>query len=574
MVNKDLTDPLAQWLAMAPGQADMEVADRTRPLPASAAQRGLWLAQQISGERSTGYVVRHAYRLRGHLHIDALASGVSKLIERHEILRTTFTVVDGELTQRIEPATDVPLDPIPIPGTTPEQRLAALDQMLASEVRRPVDLESDPMLRARLFQLDTDDAILLLVVHHIANDAWSMGVLHSDLAELYAAAVDARPPQLPNLPVQYADFASWQHGQLSGPEATEQLAYWRTRLNGAPPLLAVPTDRPRPPVQSFAGGWISFHGSPELAAAVDATARGAAVTRFTVLLAAFQVVLSRWSGQHDLVIGTGVSQRPVPETEDMIGPFTNVLPLRQTIRPELTLAAVLAESGTTLLTALRHGEVPFETLLDKLDVPRSPAFNPLTQVAISSHEGLIEPLELTGLRTDYLPAEQVDAQRDLTLFITTEGALTGRLAYAADLFDKRTIATLVADYLTVLDAAANRPGTGVGDLVLQGPPRKTAAPAPQPTPASTAPDDTLLPLVREAWAAVLNRPDVTPVDDFFLLGGTSMAAMRLCTRLSYELGIRVPVRSLFGASRLSAFTARVHDLVATHLSHDRPSDNR
>ncbi|MEU8661300.1 phosphopantetheine-binding protein, partial [Actinoplanes philippinensis] len=192
-----------------------------------------------------------------------------------------------------------------------------------------------------------------------------------------------------------------------------------------------------------------------------------------------------------------------------------------------------------------------------------------------SHEGLIEPLRLTGLDVDYLPAEQVDAQRDLTLFITTEGTLTGRLAYAADLFEERTVTTLAADYLVALAELAHRPGTAVGALGLTGPPRSVPATAPGPAPAGDVdPDDPLLALVADVWGDVLGQPGVTPGDDFFLAGGTSMAAMRLCARLSQELDLKVPVRLLFGASRLSAFTARIHQLVAAQMSQDRTNENR
>lgn len=557
---------LDRWLAATGDDSVIPIVDRSKLIRVSHAQRGLWLAHHIGDEANTCYVVRHPYRLRGPLNIDALRVALDGLLARHEILRTTFTTtLDGELMQRIGPPVPVRLRPEPLPGSSLAEREQALDAVIANAVREPMDLERGPLLRARLFTLDDQDQVLLLVIHHIANDAWSMGVLHQELAELYEAAVEGRPPRLPELVVQYADFAEWQRAEQDRGAFNAGLRFWREQLRGAPTLLAMPTDRPRPAVQSFRGGWVPFTVPADVAAGVDTFAKQADATRFMVLLAAFQLVLARWSGQHDLLVGTGVSLRPLPETEMMIGPFTNILPMRLAVEDDMSFVDLLAGSRQALLAARRHENVPFEVVVDELGIARNPGYNPLIQVAVSSHQGLMEPLRLTGLRVEYLPVADVDAQRDLTLFIAADADMAGTLSYATDLFDRRTVERLLADYLTALERAVRQPTIRCAEIPLLGPERSATRPgAPMSSPPALAATP-LLPLVRRVWTEVLERGQVGPEDDFFLLGGSSMAAMRVCARLTHELGIRVPVRALFNNSRLDHFAERVYGIATEHL---------
>lgn len=530
---------LAEWLAATPDEEPvLPRVDRSKPIQAGYSQRSMWLAHQIGGAGGAGYVVRHAYRLRGPLNLAALSAAFNCVMARHEVLRSTFAVRDRELIQILNEPVAVEL----VVRAVPNEQV--LRDELAAAAREPLDLEAGPLVRVKVFGVGPEEHVLLVVIHHIVNDAWSMSVMHADLADAYlAATTHGQSPSLPTLPFQYADFAAWQHAEAERGAWDDDVDYWRQYLSGAPLLLNLPTDQPRPPVPSFRGDWLTFEVPPSTGDAVAAYSREISATAFAVLLAAFDIALYRWTAAADLVVGVAVNQRQLSGSERLIGPFATILPQRQQLAETMTFGDVVGGVKKALVSLQRHQAVPFEVLVDHLEIPREPSYPPLVQVVVSSHEGAIAPLALAGLDVSYLPLLDSDsgAQRDLTLYVN---AASGAISYAADLFLPDTVSRLVEDVLSVLAVGAVRPSTQLADL------------------SGRVSSAHLLPVVARVWGDVLNRPRVDPGEDFFRLGGTSMAAMQVCSRLSAELGVKVPVRTLFAGSRLSDFVQSLQLMVS------------
>ncbi|MBO1419783.1 amino acid adenylation domain-containing protein, partial [Streptomyces sp. FH025] len=489
----DLAEALGE-----PGGADgpdvIPAADPTAEPPLSYAQQRLWFLDRFE-PGSTEYTSMSVLRLRGALDRAALGAALDALVERHEALRTTFAERDGRARQVVRP-------PHPVELPCRDVRPAALDALLEEIAATPFDLATGPLLRAHLARLAEDEHVLVLAVHHIATDGWSMGVLGRDLGELYAAAVEGRRPQLPELPVRYTDFAAWQRARIDLAEA--DLEHWRTALAGLTPLEP-PTDRPRPAVRTKDGALVTFTLPAELTERLRERGREADGTLYTVLLAACQVLLARWAGQSDLAVGTVTSGRERGELHDVVGMFVNTLVLRGTVRPEATFRELLAAARESVLTALAHQEVPFERLVDALQPERDTSRTPLFQVMVALHNLGAEAPRLPGLTVEPVTPPVRNATFDLSFdFVERDGGLTGYLEYSTGLFDARTAEGL-ADWLgTLLAAAAEAPDTPVGALPLMTAEerhRVLAQGRGEPLPESSAGPDTTFTALFEAQAA-------------------------------------------------------------------------
>src|SRR6185369_969547 len=369
----------AQWTqrsgeaAPAPPVAPITPVPRDRPLPLSFAQHRLWFIDQLD-PGSPLYNLPVALGVEGPLDAGVLALCLGEIDRRHESLRTVFPVSDGgggEPVQMIRPATPFVLPVADLSGL-PESRREAVALCLAGEeAGRPFDLTSGPLLRGVLLRLAADDHVVLLTLHHIASDGWSMGILVREVAALYAAFAAGLPSPLPELPVQYADFAVWQHSWLHGEILENEISFWRRQLADLPPLLELPTDRPRPAAQSYRGATRPVLLPAALAGPVAALARREGATLFMVLLAAFEVLLARASGQDDLAVGSPVAGRNRVETEDLIGFFVNTLVLRGDLTAEISFRELLLRTRETALAAHLHQDVPFEKLVQELAPERS-----------------------------------------------------------------------------------------------------------------------------------------------------------------------------------------------------------
>ncbi len=429
-------------------------ANREGPPALSFAQERLWFLAELDPGNAS-YVIPLAIRLEGALDRGALERSLDELVRRHEVLRTTFAKVDGRPVQVIHDRMQIGLPVWVAEGATPEERQEAAWRAIQAETRRPFDLATGPVLRARLFEVVADDHVLLLTMHHIAADGWSLGVLNREIAALYDAFVAGARSPLPELAIQYADYAIWQRGWLASAVLDEQLAYWRERLAGAPRSLDLPADRPRPPVRSARGARRSVPFSPEIGQAIAELARGEDATLFMTLLAAFDVLLYRYTGQGDIVVGTPIAGRTHAETEDLIGFFVNMLPLRVEVPADITFRALVARVKEVCLGAYAHQDLPFERLVQEISPERDLGRTPIFQVSFVVQSALTGAMALPGLARRWVAAETATAKLDLHVSLTeSRGALVCGVEYATDLFDAATIERMVGHLGALLAAIA------------------------------------------------------------------------------------------------------------------------
>jgi non-ribosomal peptide synthetase component F/thioesterase domain-containing protein/acyl carrier protein len=441
---------------------------RNGALPLSFAQQALWFIEQLAPREPT-FNVAAAVRVAGPLDADALARSLDAMVQRHEVLRSTFVPVAGRPVLRIAAALDVPLVRDDLSGLDAEAREAEARRLADAEARRPFDLARGPLVRARLLTLGAADHALLLTMHHIITDGWSFGVAATELSALYEAFRAGRPSPLAETTVQYADYAAWQRARLQGPVLDALLGYWTDRLQGLP-VLELPTDRPRPAVRSARGSARAFTLSAGLSDAVRALGRGAGATPFMTLLAAFQVVLARYSGQVDFAVGTPVANRTRTEVEGLIGYFVNMLVLRADLAGDPTFRDLLGRVRDTSLAAFQHQELPLDVLAQTLRPARDPSRTPLFQVMFVLQNNLMPSAIPEGLTLAPLDTSEGTgtAKFDLTLGLSEapDGPFHAVLEYSTDLFDEATAAGLVDHFQTLLADATAHPERRLSELSL------------------------------------------------------------------------------------------------------------
>ena len=434
--------------------------------PLSFAQKRLWFLHRLDPE-SPAYNVPGALRLRGRLDPAALAAALAEIVRRHEALRTVFHEAPGEPVQGVlPPPTRAELSLIDLAGVPESARRAEAERLLDAEGQRPFDLERGPLLRTRLIRLGAEEHLLAVMMHHIISDAWSLGVTVRELSALYGAALAGEPSPLPELAVQYADFARWQRSWLSGDLLADELEHWRRTLDGAPEALELPTDRPRPAPLAPAGH-LPVALPSELAAELTALGRRRGWTLFMTLLAAFDALLARWSGQRDLVVGAPIANRHRQEVEGLIGFFTNTLALRLDLAGDPAFAEAANRARAATLTAQAHQELPFERLVEELAPERDLSRTPLFQVMLVVQHDPAAGLALPGLATELIDVELGTAKFDLTLFlIEAGGGIGGHLEFNRGLFDPATAERLAGHFLTLLAGAVADPAARLSQLPL------------------------------------------------------------------------------------------------------------
>ena len=465
---------LSEWIAAAGedqsglSRIPLVPVSRDRHLPLSFAQQRLWFFDRLM-PNSALYNIPTAVRLQGELDMDALEQSLQTIIQRHESLRTTFTDHNGEAVSVIHPEIDWKLERIDLRERSEEMRNEAGLRLAKEEANRPFDLVTGPLMRATIIQTDERDFIFLLNVHHIIADGWSAGILIRELFHCYQAFAKAEAPQLAELPIQYADYAYWQREWLTSDVLDEQLSYWRAKLGGAEPLLALPTDRPRPAVQSYAGSSISLLFDDELRANLLALSKREGTTLFMTLLAAFQVFLYRYTGQDDILVGTPEAGRSRQETEGLIGFFINTLVMRTDLSGEPSFKEVLARVRETALGAYAHQDLPFEKLVDELNVERSLSYSPLFQVMFVLQNIPVQADALDGIRI--LPLEgsqQVETTKfDLTLTMAeAANGLAATFEYNTALFERSTVERMIGHFSSLLKAVAANANQAITALPL------------------------------------------------------------------------------------------------------------
>ncbi|HEX7241008.1 MAG TPA: amino acid adenylation domain-containing protein, partial [Longimicrobiaceae bacterium] len=434
--------------------------------PLSFAQQRLWLIDRLE-PGSAAYNMPFPLRLRGELDVAALRRALSAVAARHESLRTVFAEGESGPVQVIHAPAPARLEVADLGGLPREAREAEALRLVAEESLRPFDLARGPLLRSALLRLGEEEWALLFTLHHVVGDAWSTGVLVREVSELYAAFTGGREPVLPALPVQYADYAAWQRAWLSGETLERQLGWWRERLAGAPPLLEIPTDRPRAPVAGAPAADEPLVLDPEATRELRALARREGATPFMALLAAWQLLLGRYSGQEDVVVGSPVAGRTRTELEPMVGFFVNTLVLRTDLSGDPSFLELLGRVRETTLGAFQHQEIPFERLVEELQPERSLAHSPLFQVMFALQTVEEAVLRLGRLRTEPIPDAGGVAQHDLN-FSLHQGTdrLWGTLRYRTDLFEASTAARMLGHFRLLLEGALRDPRRPLSDLPL------------------------------------------------------------------------------------------------------------
>ncbi|MBW8876584.1 MAG: amino acid adenylation domain-containing protein [Acidobacteria bacterium] len=441
---------------------------RDRELPLSFAQQRLWFIDQLR-PGSADYNIALPLRIEGRLDLALLVSTLSEVVRRHEVLRTRFPAVEGRGVQVIQPPVAVSPPQIDLSALPASVRDSEAVRLAGEEVARPFDLGRDELLRLTLLRLDKDATAhaALFTLHHIISDGWSTGVLVREVVALYEAFAAGRPSPLPELPIQYADFAVWQREWLSGEVLERQLAYWQARLAGAPAFLDLPTDRPRPALQSNVGSSRPVHFGAPLTGLLAALSRREGVTPFMTLLGAFQTLLCRYSRQTDVVVGTPHAGRNRLELEPLIGFFVNTLAIRTELADGLGFRQLLAGVRATTLDAYVHQDLPFEKLVDELGLERRLSHTPLFQVMFALQNAPVEELSLPGLRVRSMEAGRRTAKFDLTLSLEEQGEeLAGGLEYSTELWDAATMDRLLEHLRRLLAGVVEDPEKGVWDLPL------------------------------------------------------------------------------------------------------------
>lgn len=462
---RNKTATVSQLPAIAPTEKDADI-------PLSFAQQRLWFLDQLEGKSPT-YNIHRTIRLDGSLDISALEAALGEIVCRHEILRTTFKAKNGTPLQIIAPTFNRDLPVIDLQHLPEAIRESEVQRLALEEAREPFDIATESLIRFSLLRLSAESSVLLLTIHHIVADGWSLGVFFRELQVLYKAFSQNKPSPLPELPVQYADFAIWQRQYLTSEVLKANLNYWEQNLAGIPPLLELPTDRPRPRVQRFRGATASFALSVELTQKLLAVSQKHGTTLFMTLLAAFSILLYRYSGQEDIVVGSPIANRDRPEIESLIGFFVNTLVLRMNFAENPSFVSLLHRVREICLDAYSHRDLPFEQLVEELQPERNnhtPLFQVMFVLQNTVDERIGEGWELPGLKVSRLETRNATAKFDLTLSMEeTEAGLIGYWEYNTDLFDAATIERTSGHFQTLLGAIAANPETQAGELPLLTP---------------------------------------------------------------------------------------------------------
>ncbi|WP_138502504.1 non-ribosomal peptide synthetase, partial [Nostoc sp. PA-18-2419] len=421
-------------------------------IPLSWAQERLWFLHQLEGE-SGAYTINFPLHLVGNLNIKALEKAIEEMVQRHEVLRTRFEIKNEKLVQVIGPNITIKLPIVDLQNVAdPWQQV---EQLAIKEAYKPFDLVNDPVIRVKMWQVAQQEYVLLIAIHHIAADGWSLGVVNSELSAHYRANVTGSSVVLP-LPVQYADFTLWQRQWLTNEVLERQLSYWKQQLAGAPPLLELPTDRLRPAIQTFRGATEQFQLDNKLTSALKKLSQESGSTLFMTLLAGFVVLMSRYTGQTDLVIGSPIANRNRKEIEGLIGFFVNILALRFDLSKEPTLRDLLTQVRQVTQNAYDHQDLPFEMLVEKLQLERNLAHNPLVQVIFALQNAPTYPWDLPGLKVEEMPWKLDAVRFDLEVhFWETPEGLEGFCCYSTDLFDGTTIARMMKHFQNLLVAMSD-----------------------------------------------------------------------------------------------------------------------
>jgi hypothetical protein len=586
--------------------------------PLSFQQTQFWFLEQLAAGGPT-YHMPVVLRLRGPVRLDLLTAALGHVVDRHEVLRTRYQ--PDEQVQIVAERWRPEVELVDLTDVRADRRAARERDAVREVVRRPFDLWAAPPVRVALVRTAAEEHVLVVVVHHIACDGWSLGVLAGELSVAYTALHAGTVPDLPALSIQYGDFALWQRDRLTDDVLADELAHWSAALTGAPAALDLPTDRPRPDTPALVGGRVRHHVPAELTERVTRRARAAGASFYMAVLAAYATVLARVAGQDVVVVGTAIAGRTRPETNDLVGCFIDVVPLCLDVTGDPTAAELIGRAKAVCLAAYAHQELPFERLVAHLRPARDPARPPVFQVMLNAQDTPRRPVRWPEVEVTVEDAEPGVAKYDLTVDLRQggDGAVLD-VEFAADVLVSSTVERLMARVSTVLTWLAADDGTRLSDVDIRPPEEvewvqeasdragvrildanrrdlpagavgdlcgpdlvpsgqrarfrhdgtvelveECAAEAPAPPPQAR---DELVDLVLEHVRTILRRPDVTPTDDFFDAGGGSVSAMRLLLDIERSTGHRLDIRDMFRDATPAGLAARVRAARGPHPDAD------
>jgi hypothetical protein len=445
-------------------KTSIPVASRDGELPLSHIQEGLWLQEQLN-PGSAAYTLSAAVRLIGHLDVSSLERSVTEVVRRHESLRTRFPVINGKPRQAISQPQTIAFPMKDFSSVSPSEQELAIQEHIGNEVRKPFDLENGPLLRTSLVRLGPEECIAVLAVHHIISDAWSVGILLREMAALYEAYSTGKESPLPEQPIQYVDFAKWQRDWFSANALSQTREFWEQQLAGAPAFLDLPLDFSRPVKLRPEGAHSFFHFPPDLTLRLKDLARREGTTLFALLLTAFQVQLAKFSRQSDIVVGTPMAGRTSRELEGLIGCFISIPPFRTRVAEHMEFTELLRNVHNTARSISAQQELPFERIVETLEIPRHPAYTPVYQVLFDfvntpPREARLSNLTMLPVSTN-TGATKVDLLLDMW---ESEAELVGHIEYRTTLFRKETIVNLAGAYEALVTNIVADPHSRISQL--------------------------------------------------------------------------------------------------------------
>ena len=549
------------------GSATIQRVSREQPLALSFPQQRLWFIDQLETGSSL-YNINKALRLRGRLDAARLDRAVQSVAARHEILRTTFVAHDGQPVQLIAPAISIPFRVEDLTSVPAANRKAEVDRLIKSETEKPFDLSRGPLLRVTLFREADDEHVLLLSTHHINGDAWALKIFFAELAKFYEA--ESEEVELAELPIQYADFADWQRKDAAGATFEPHLTYWKTQLQNAPLSINLPSDFPIPASPSFRGAQQSTILPPQLYQALRSTCRQEGVTLFMLLLSAFQILLSIYSGLDDVLVGTPVAGRDLIETEPLIGCFINTLLLRGNLSGNPTFREVLTRTRNVALDAYTHQSVPFEKLVEELRPERSLSRNPLFQTMFVLENESAPELTLRGVEVEPVRLQAATTKFDLTLgAIEKAESLEIWFSYSTDLFAPESITAMLDDFKQILEGIVQNPQQSVAEIpALRWQPKVPASAGvasetssgSREKPRFVAPRTPIEERLATIWSDVLRVEQVGVLDNFFELGGHSLLAAQVISRTRTALAVELPLRRIFETPNIAGLAEAIYEM--------------
>jgi len=559
---------------------------RDRPMPVTFPQQAIWLLCQLNYE-NLAYNTQLSIRFIGQLDIEALNRSLTEIVRRHEIFRTTFSAVNDQPVQIIHPPWIVNLPVMDLTAIAQPEREAEVERLIQEECWKTFDITQLPLLRWKLLRLGAEEHVLIQVEHHLVHDGWSLSLLLREMKTLYEAFTNGRTSPLPELPIQFADFAVWQREWLQGEILESLLAFWKKHLAGSPPLLELLTDRPRPKVQSFRGAALMFELPSELCAKLRHLSQRAGVTLFMTMLAAFKTLLYRYTGQEDLVIGSSVANRRLRETETLIGMIVNTIVLRTDLSGNPTFLELLARVRDMALDAYAHQDLPFEKLVEELQPERGLSYNPLFQLMFNFHDAQVPQWRLPNLTGQLQYRQNRSAKFDLNIVVIPRFEKQERAGlsadkerllidweYSTDLFDEATMTRMREHYQTLLEGIVANPEQRFSELPLLTEAERrqllikwddqqvNGGETPETAQPFASPSNPIEEQLMCLWKGTLGLEQFSVYDNFFALGGGTEKAAQLVAQICETFQIEFPLGSLLQSPTVAGLAAVIASLQA------------